>query len=60
MNDRANTFDCQQTLANGTYWMPFTANRRVRANPAGRIIPSAAGPYYHTHGLLHTSPSPRD
>ncbi|MFT8644310.1 aspartate aminotransferase family protein [Gluconacetobacter sp.] len=57
MNDRANTFDCQQTLANGTYWMPFTANRRVRANPAGRIIASAAGPYYHTqdgHALFDT------
>lgn len=43
-----NEFECEQALRNGTYWMPFTANRRVRADPASRIIASAKGPYYYT------------
>jgi len=43
-----NEFDCERTLKNGTYWMPFTANRRVKEDPASRIITSAKGAYYYT------------
>lgn len=43
-------FDPVRSLAAGTYWMPFTANRRVRQDPASRLIASAKGCYYRTPG----------
>lgn len=48
MAQLSNEFDCERTLKNGTYWMPFTANRRVRSEPGSRIIASAKGAYYYT------------
>ncbi|MFC0510220.1 MULTISPECIES: aspartate aminotransferase family protein [Asaia] len=41
-------FDPVRSLAAGTYWMPFTANRRVRQDPASRLIASGRGCYYQT------------
>ena len=48
MSKLTNEFDCVETIRKGTYWMPFTANRRVKADPHARLLTSAKGPYYYT------------
>ncbi|MFT8718176.1 aspartate aminotransferase family protein [Acetobacter sp.] len=46
MADLKNEFDCLSTLRKGSYWMPFTANRRVKEQGMARVLESAKGPYY--------------
>lgn len=48
MSARTNEFDCVETIKKGTYWMPFTANRRLKSVAEERILTSAKGPYYYT------------
>ncbi|GBQ82623.1 aspartate aminotransferase family protein [Asaia krungthepensis] len=48
MGSSPSEFDPARSLATGTYWMPFTANRRVRKDPQSRLIVSAKGSYCHT------------
>jgi beta-alanine--pyruvate transaminase len=38
----------QPTLRTGAYWMPFTHNRYLKANPRSRVLASAEGAYYTT------------
>ena len=44
----SNEFNCEDALKDGSYWMPFTANRHVRKQAGSRIISSAKGAYYYT------------
>ncbi|NHO54960.1 aminotransferase class III-fold pyridoxal phosphate-dependent enzyme [Acetobacter estunensis] len=46
MPELKNEFDCAATLKEGTWWMPFTANRRVREQGMARVLTSAKGAYY--------------
>ncbi|NHN88816.1 aspartate aminotransferase family protein [Acetobacter conturbans] len=48
MADLKNEFDCATTLKEGRFWMPFTANRRVREQGMARVLETAKGPYYTT------------
>ncbi|GBQ86859.1 beta alanine--pyruvate transaminase [Gluconacetobacter johannae DSM 13595] len=48
MTQLSDDFDCPAAVAEGAYWLPFSANRRMKANPAPRIIARAKGPFYYT------------
>lgn len=48
MTKLSNEFDFTDALKKGTFWMPFTANRRVKQRPDYRIMASAKGTYYQT------------
>ncbi|WP_291366755.1 aspartate aminotransferase family protein [Acetobacter sp. UBA5411] len=48
MPELKNEFDCAKSLKEGRYWMPFTANRRVKEQGMARVLESASGPYYTT------------
>lgn len=48
MTKLSNEFDFTDALKKGAFWMPFTANRRVKQRPDYRIMASAKGTYYQT------------
>ncbi|MBB2201104.1 aspartate aminotransferase family protein [Gluconacetobacter tumulisoli] len=48
MTQLSDDFDCPAAVTDGAYWLPFSANRRMKANPVRRIMARAKGPYYYT------------
>ncbi|MGE4521307.1 MAG: aspartate aminotransferase family protein [Acetobacter sp.] len=48
MSHATGNFDPMATAREGTYWQPFTASRRLSANPAPRTMVGAEGAYYKT------------
>ncbi|QDH25278.1 aspartate aminotransferase family protein [Neokomagataea tanensis] len=47
MSTLTNKFDYVSSTKRGSYWMPFTANRRLKEQPEERTLVSAEGPYYY-------------